>query len=155
MKKDLGKSIKSFSCDSVINGKRILLIVATVIALIYAIIQFDFTSIKFIIGIAVFILLMFCTVSGFITQRKCFVSVNENGIYGIKPTFPGRAKYFTVYYEDIVKIHDLIMPLSKIPPVAFIKSNQKNLLITCISKDDLDFLVKYCKSKTFMKGESE
>lgn len=150
MKNELGKNIKSFDCDSVINGKRFLLIVASVITFIYIIFQFDFNNIaniKFIIGLVVFVLLMFCTVSGFITQKKCFVSVNENGIYGLRPAFPGRAKYFTVYYKDIVKIQDLIMPVNKIPPVAYIRTNNKNLLITCLNKDDLDFLVKYCKTK--------
>ena len=158
MKNELGKSIKFFNCESALNGKRFLLIVTSVIIFIYTIFQFDFNNIaniKFIIGLVVFVLLLFCTVSGFITQKKCFVSVNENGIYGIKPTFPGRAKYFTVYYKDIVKIHDFIMPLSKTPPFAIIKTKQKTLFITCLNKENLNFLVKYCRTKTSRRDENE
>lgn len=153
MKNDLGKCIKSFDCNSAISGKRILLITTCILAIIYTILQFDFANIKSIIGFFIFILLLFCTISGFITQKKCFVSVNENGIYGIKPTFPGRAKYFTVYYKDILKIYDFIMPPSKIPPVAFIKSSNKNLLLTCLGKEDLEFLIKYCKTKARDENE--
>lgn len=46
------------------------------------------------------------------------------------------------------------MPLSKIPPVAFIKTNSKNLALFCLKKNDLDFLIKYSKSK-INKGEQK
>lgn len=155
MKNELGKNIKSFDCNSIINGKRILLIIAAILTFIYCLLNADFNSVssEFISSVVIFVLLLTVTVSGFITQKKCFVSVNENGIYGLRPTFPGRAKYFTIYYKDIVKIQDLIMPINKIPPVAYIRTNNKNLLLTCLNKDDLDFLVKYCKTKARDENE--
>lgn len=157
MKSDYGKTIKSFECRAYVNIKLFLLITICILGFLYGFFElyfYDFNSpltgkifTKGIIGLLIGVIFAAMSVSVFVNQRKCYISICENGIYGLKPAFPGKAKYFDIHYEDIVKIYDIILPTSRALPVVLIKTESKPYLLTCLKKEDLQFLLSYAGRK--------
>lgn len=157
MKSDYGKLIKSFGCRAYVNVKLFLLITICILGFLYGFFElyfYDFNSpltgkifTKGIIGLLIGVVFAALSVSVFVKQRKCYISLCENGIYGLKPAFPGKAKYFEIYYEDIVKIYDIILPTSRALPVALIRTKTRTYFFICLEKEDLKFLLSYTKRK--------
>lgn len=151
----LGKNIRLYYCHSSRNGKIFMLVALAFIFIIPIVpniyyLGFQSLEIKDFVSAVSGLLSLIYAIVIFMKQRNCFIAVNENGIYGLKPAFPCRAKYFDIYYDDIIKTNDLIMPISKIPPFVYIKTTSKRYFFACLEKDEFDFLISYARSKIAM-----
>lgn len=163
MKRDSGKIIKSFDCRAAVNIKLILLATTCIMAFMFGLFELYFSNsgsaltgkilTKGLIGLLSGLVLAAMSVSVFVTQKKCYISVNENAISGLKPSFPCRAKYFDIYYEDIIKIYNIILPTSRALPMVLIKTKSKPFFFACLGKEDLQFLLSHARRKLKKSAE--
>ncbi|MBR6785940.1 MAG: hypothetical protein IKM25_06785 [Clostridia bacterium] len=83
-------------------------------------------------------------ICSFLTVRKCFVCINQNGVYGIKPKFYCKEERFEFFYEDITDFTCRI-PIGRGTPRVKVEIGEKKFVICILNNSDASFLASYIR----------
>lgn len=153
---DFGRKLKFFDCQSqgstimteiCVTGAFLIAFTAYMIYKNYEFVAHAYLEKLILQGaffISLWILLILAGVSIYLTFKKCFIYVGENGVYGIRPRLFRRCEWFEFYYSDITDFRCRIPAENGIAYVKVV-ADGKTYTFCCLDNTDTSLLSSYIR----------